>query len=103
MCWSMEYGTSANLPGVLKRWLDGPRTYLRVPPPPPLRRGTLTVRRVLGIDDPGCEGNPPTGLRVGAHGRAAVGDLRLWIARAILPECDGADDLERIVRTSPAG
>lgn len=52
MCWSMEYGTAANLPGVLKRWLDGPRTYLRVPPPPPLRRGTLTVRRVLGIDDP---------------------------------------------------
>ena len=50
--WPMEYGRSANLPNVLKRWLDGPRTYARVPPPPPLHRGALTVRHVLGVEDP---------------------------------------------------
>ena len=52
MCWSMEYGRSENLPSALKRWLDGSRTYARVPPPPSLRRGGLTVVHVLGVEDP---------------------------------------------------
>lgn len=52
MCWSMERGRSMNLPGALKRWLDGPRAYPRVAPPPPRRRGELTVRHVLGVEDP---------------------------------------------------
>lgn len=51
MCWSMEYGESRNAPHVLKQWLDGPRTYPRVTPPPPLQRGTLTVRHVLAAED----------------------------------------------------
>lgn len=52
MCWSMEHGRSANLPGALKRWVDGPRSYARVVPPPPQQRGALTLRHVLGVDDP---------------------------------------------------
>jgi hypothetical protein len=52
MCWSMEIGGSENLPRALKGWVDGPRTYARVVPPPPLHRGALTVRHVLGVEDP---------------------------------------------------
>ncbi len=52
MCWSVEYGRSTHLADALKRWLDGPRTYVRVDPPPLLHWGTLTVRHVLGVGDP---------------------------------------------------
>ncbi|OZM75688.1 hypothetical protein CFP66_45275 [Pseudonocardia sp. MH-G8] len=52
MCWSMERGPSKHVPTVLKRWLDGPQHYTRLTPPAPLCRGDLTVRHVLGVDDP---------------------------------------------------
>lgn len=52
MCWSMEYDRSEHLARALKRWVDGPRAYPRVTPPPPLRRGALTVRHVLGVEGP---------------------------------------------------
>ena len=52
MCWTMEYGGTRHLPKALKRWVDGPRIYPRVTPPPPLQRGKLTVRHVRGVDDP---------------------------------------------------
>jgi hypothetical protein len=52
MCWSLEHGRATHLPDVLKRWVDGARTYPRVDPPPPRHRGALTVRHVLGIEDP---------------------------------------------------
>lgn len=52
ICWTMEYGGTRHLPKALKRWVDGPRTYPRVTPPPRLRRGKLTVRHVLGVEDP---------------------------------------------------
>jgi hypothetical protein len=52
MCWSLERGRSLHLPPALKRWVDGPRTYVRVPPPAPRRRGGLTVESLVGAVDP---------------------------------------------------
>src|SRR5262245_50310661 len=52
MCWSLEYDRAENLHPALKLLLDGPRTFVRVPPPPPLRRGTLTIRHMLDVEDP---------------------------------------------------
>ena len=51
MCWSLERGRTLHLPPPLKRWVDGPRRYVRVPPPPPGDRGRLTVMSLVGAAD----------------------------------------------------
>ncbi|MBM4068192.1 MAG: hypothetical protein FJ271_04525 [Planctomycetes bacterium] len=51
MCWSMERGRSIHLPAPLKCWVDGPRKYACVTPPPPRARGTITVVDVVGAED----------------------------------------------------
>ena len=85
MCWSMEYGRSANLPNVLKRWLDGPHTYARVPPPPPLHRGALTVRHVLGVEDPADYGKRAEAWARSAWEAWSEGhdQARAWLAEAL--------------------
>lgn len=42
MCWTMERGLSRHLPEELKVFVDGPKTFARLPPPPPLERGSIT-------------------------------------------------------------
>ncbi len=51
MYWSMEQERSLNLPAPLKRWVDGPRRYAWVQPPPAGDRGPLTVLSVTDTDD----------------------------------------------------
>lgn len=51
MCWSMERGRSLHLPEPLKEWVDGARHYRRVTPPPPGRRGGITIVAVVGALD----------------------------------------------------
>ncbi|MFA5035197.1 MAG: DUF5946 family protein [Candidatus Margulisiibacteriota bacterium] len=52
MCWSLEKDHSLNFPPILKKWVDGARTYARVKPPPPLSRGELNLNHMKGISDP---------------------------------------------------
>jgi Family of unknown function (DUF5946) len=51
MCWAIERGHATCVPPALKAWVEGPRTYARVPPPPGAR-GKMTVVSVLGAEDP---------------------------------------------------
>ena len=51
MCWSMERGRSLHLPAPLKRWVDGPRSFVRVAPPSPLDRGRVTLLSLVGALD----------------------------------------------------
>lgn len=51
MCWSMERGRSSRLPAPLKAWVDGPRTYPCVPPPPSGARGALSLLALVGATD----------------------------------------------------
>ncbi len=51
MCWSMERGRAAHLPPPLKAWVDGPRTFTLVPPPPAGARGRITVASVVDAVD----------------------------------------------------
>lgn len=51
MCWSLEKERSLHLPRPLKRWVDGTRHFVRVPPPPPGVRGKLTLLSVVGAVD----------------------------------------------------
>lgn len=52
MCWTMEYGRSRHMPSALKQWVDGRRTYTRIAPPPPARRGELTVLSIVDAASP---------------------------------------------------
>lgn len=51
MCWTMEHGRTRHLPAALKAWVDGPRIYPRVDPPPPARRGELTLLSLVEAAD----------------------------------------------------
>jgi hypothetical protein len=44
-------GRSVHLPRPLKRWVDGPCSYVRVPPPPPRARGSITVVSIVDAMD----------------------------------------------------
>lgn len=52
MCWSMEIGRSIHMPVPLQLWVDGPRTYVRIPPPPFRERGSITIADVIGAKNP---------------------------------------------------
>ncbi len=51
MCWSLERGRSLHLPAPLKRWVDGPRSYVRVAAPPARGRGSITVASMVDASD----------------------------------------------------
>lgn len=48
----MEYGRAERLHPALKRFVDGPRHFERVAPPPPMQRGSFTVRHMLDATKP---------------------------------------------------
>ena len=52
MCWMMERGLCPHLPKPLKAWVDGPRRYTRVQPPPAGVRGSITVVHIMAAVDP---------------------------------------------------
>jgi hypothetical protein len=84
MCWSLEVGRSEHLPEPLKRWVDGPRQFTRVEPPPQEERGVLTVLSATGAQDAADYER-----RVLAWGRSAWDawarhheQARAWVAEA---------------------
>ena len=52
ICWSLEVGESIHLPAALKRFVDGPRVFTRVPVPPRLLRGDMNITHLRAISDP---------------------------------------------------
>lgn len=50
MCWSLEIGYSMHLPEPLKAFVDGPRTFVRIDPPPPMQRGGITIESMFETD-----------------------------------------------------
>jgi len=52
MCWSMERGLSLHMPKPLKLWVDGPREYIRVLPPPFRERGNITISDAFKATSP---------------------------------------------------
>lgn len=51
MCWTMENRRERHMPAALKRWVDGPRVFTRVVPPPPGQRGVLTLLSLADAAD----------------------------------------------------
>jgi len=52
MCWTMEIEKSLHMPAQLKLWVDGPRRYVRILPPPLCNLGDLTIIDVFGTKNP---------------------------------------------------
>jgi len=50
MFWSMEIGMSAHMPAPLKLWVDGPKKYVRIPPPSFCERGLITIVDVISAE-----------------------------------------------------
>lgn len=51
ICWSLEIGESLHLPYPLKRFVDGPRVFARVPVPAKQHRGAINVTHLMAISD----------------------------------------------------
>ncbi len=92
MCWSMERGRATHMPRPLKAWVDGPRTYTRVPPPPAGARGEMTVASIVdAVDAAGYE------LRAAEWARSAWAawsphwdQARAWVQEALAVDATDA-------------
>jgi len=52
MCTALEYDDSRTINQAMQRWLNGPRVVERPEPPPPLKRGDLTIAYLDGAANP---------------------------------------------------
>lgn len=52
ICWSLEIGENLHLPPALKRFVDGPRVFVRVAVPPQLHRGKINVTHLISVSEP---------------------------------------------------